>query len=109
MSRCYAEITIDGQIDHLVYQDETGVYHYIPDEDGGKFVPAYMLRSTTIKIPGEEPEKVMTNTRDFLEFARQFERNIYMETIPTEIREYEGTREEVIQAALKDFSQTLES
>lgn len=105
MIYCYAEKTIDGQIDHLVYQDDTGVYKYVPGEDGGQFVQKYMLRTTTIKLPGEEPKKVMTNARDFLEFARQFERNIYMETIPTEIREYEGTREEVIQAALKDFRQ----
>lgn len=106
MSRCYAEITRDGKIDHLVYQDETGVYDYVLRGDGnGKFVPAYMLRSTTIKLPGEKPKKVMTNERDFLEFARLFERNMYMETTPTEIREYEGTREEVIQAAMKDFGQ----
>lgn len=105
MSYCYAEKTKDGKIDRLVYQDETGVYDYVPNEDGGKLIQAYMLRRTTIKLPGEEPKEVMTNERDFLEFARLFERNMYMETTPTEIREYEGTREEVIQAALKDFSQ----
>jgi len=61
---------------------------------------------TTIKLPEwKEPRKVKTNTKEFLDFVRRCERNYYMETTPTEIREYEGTREEVIEAALKDFSQ----
>ena len=104
MSYCYAELTQDGKIKHLVFQDETGVYDYVLNKDGGKFIQTYMLRRTSIKLPGEKPKKVMTNTKDFLEFVRRFERNYYMETTPTEIREYEGTREEVVQAAMMDFS-----
>ena len=90
MSYCYAEKTKEGQVKHLVFQDETGVYDYVLNKDGGKFIQTYMLWCT--------------NTKDFREFARRFERNYYMETIPTEIREYEGTREEVVQAAMTDFS-----
>jgi len=106
MSRCYAEITRDGKIDHLVYQDETGVFSYSQDAKIEKLIQMRSLTETWIKLPEwKEPRKVMTNTKDYLEYMRLFERNIYMETTPTEIRKYEGTREEVIETAMKDFSQ----
>jgi hypothetical protein len=106
MTYCYAEKTKDGKIDHVVFQDETGVYDYIfnDNRDSGKFIPAHLLRRTSIKMPGEKPETVMTNTKKFLEFVRQCERGDYTNTIPTEIREYEGSKEEIIQTAMKDFS-----
>lgn len=104
MSYCYAEITQEGKIDYLVFQDETGVYFYSPKAKKEKLIQMHLLTETSIKLPEwEKPKKVMTNTKDFLEFVRRFERNYYMETTPTEIREYEGTREEVVQSAMKDF------
>lgn len=101
---CYAEIK-DNEIKSLVLQDNTGVYSYSPEAEK-KLVQTHLLTEMSIKFPEwEKPRKIKTNTREFLDFVRRFERNDYMETTPTEIREYEGTREEVIQAALKDFSQ----
>lgn len=105
MANCYAEMTRDGKIDHLVIQDETGVYYYVLNDNGdvGDFVPYHMLRRTSIKMPDEKPKSVMTNTKEFLEFARLFERGSYTVTVPTEIREYEGTKEEAVKLAMKDF------
>lgn len=41
MAYCYAEMTKDGELDHIVFQDETGVYDYFlnGNHDGGKFIP----------------------------------------------------------------------
>lgn len=106
MSRCYAEITREGKIARLVYQDETGVYYYSPEAKKEKLIQMHLCDETTIKLPEwDKPRKVKTNTKEFLDFVRRCERNYYMETTPTEIREYEGIREEVIQAAMKDFGQ----
>ena len=104
MIRCYAEKSKDGMIDHLIIQDETGVFYYEP---GGKveFVPRNLLSQAFIKFPGKADQTVMTNTREFLEFVRLCERNSYMTTIPTEIREYEGTKEEAAKKAWYDFGQ----
>jgi hypothetical protein len=107
MTYCYAEKTKDGKIDHVVFQDETGVYHYFQNEDSdnGKFIPAYLLDRANIKLPGEKPLTVMTNTRKFLEFVRQCDRGDYTATIPTEIREYDGHKEEVVKVAMKDLAE----
>lgn len=103
---CYAEISRDNEVKFLVLQDDTGIYSYLPKIGEKKIVQAYPLTEMSIKLPEwDKPRKVKTNTREFLDFVRRFERNSYMETTPTEIREYEGTKEEVIQAAMKDFGQ----
>lgn len=107
MSYCYAEKTRDGKIKHLVFQDETGIYSCFFDNEheNARLVTTHSLQRTSIKMPGEKPKTVMTNTKEFLEFVRQCERGSYTQTMATEIREYEGSREEVVKLAIKDFSQ----
>ena len=88
MIRCYAEKSKDGMIDHLIIQDETGVYIYDPGRKM-EFFERNSLYQTSIKLPRKDVQKVMTNTWEFLEFVRLCERNSYMTTIPPEIRAYE--------------------
>ena len=102
MARCYAEISKQGAIDHLVIQDETDIYDYAPNKRIA-FLPSYLPSSASIKLPGENVQIVSTNSKKYLEFVRLCERGSYTTTIPTEIREYDGTKEEVAKKAWSDF------
>lgn len=105
MTRYYMEL-IDGRIDEVVAQDETGVWIGVvfdsPDGPTLK-VRQYMEAEETIaKLPEwKQPRRVLTTSVDYLDFLRRCERGAYVESVPTEIRERLGSAEEVIRRALK--------
>ncbi len=102
--RYYTE-ELDGRIDHMVVQDETGTYTVYENEgahngDGLLAVPYTTEERMPVKLPDwKDAREVSTASRDYLEYIRVFERSSYMWTIPSEIREMEGTIEDAVHHA----------
>lgn len=93
MVRYYLEI-IGKQICRLIMQDEKGTYHVKTD---GSVVFHEKIDGLWVKLPEwAEPREVSTSDKDYFEYSRRFERNSYMVSRPTEIREEEGTIKDII-------------
>ncbi len=109
MVRYYTE-DLNGRIDHLVVQDETGTYTVYENEgadsgDSLMAVPYTTEERMPVRLPGwEDAREVSTASRDYLEYIRVFERSSYMWTIPSKIREVDGTIEDVV---LKVFNKEV--
>lgn len=97
MVRYYTE-ELDCHIDHLIVQDDKGVYtakQIRPNTVGVLCIRS--ARPFLIKLPEwEDCREVDTTSREYLEFIRWWERGPYTVTRPSEIREAEGTIEEVV-------------
>jgi hypothetical protein len=92
---------IDGRVDKVVAQDETGVWIGVvfdsPEGPTPKVRQYMEVEETIAKLPEwRQPRRVLTTSVDYLDFLRRCERSSYMESVPTEILERPGSAEEVI-------------
>jgi len=96
MARYYSEM-FNGKVTKVIAQDETGIYSSI----SGSIVKRDSPTQITIHLPGwRKPRKISTTDKDYLEYVRLYERNSYMRTSPTEIKEMVGSAKEVIKKVL---------
>lgn len=95
--RYYLE-KLDKKIHKVILQDETGVYS---SDTAGQMILRDGVRLVWANLPEWAfPREVLTTSMEYLDFVRRFERNSYMATRPTKIREEEGTLQEVLEKIL---------
>ena len=89
-------------IDEIVIQDETGIFRTV--KHGQEFSIVRIYPEQTIRIfigKGRKDEKkILTTSKEFIEYYRQYNMGIYNSAIPDKIKEDKRTKEEII----KEFS-----
>ena len=105
-SRYYCECQPDGRIDHVIAQDDTGVWHggTCIDEHGKAEVRVGLIRAPgpdVVFLRGwTQPREVQTTDPVYLEFVRTMERSSYLPLRPTAIEERPEPAREAARAVL---------
>lgn len=104
MTRYYIS-KIGNKIDEIVTQDSTGIYSTRKDKEKSLFtiVKLYPAQSINIFIGAGrlKTKRVMTTSKDFINYHRLYNKNIYSEAEAGQIQEDRRTKEEIVESFSK--------